>query len=524
MLVLSYFPQSLCGQILGVNLYLRNAGLLPAFGLVAHNDRDVRQFLDLGLNPADRSDSARDDSIISALSYAQDRPGGSGLEAVVAGFQWARHHVEELHENLHAVLEAWRDPRQAARQLVWRRRREALAYHAGTRLDGQPMQELLSADSPTELLDRLAASPYVRSGDPDRSPLLNGLISPRGKMFRVFSRDDVSVLRRWITGLPYPAAGSVDTEAYRAWSDVGGFDKLDNHERSGRPLRLSAREAYPRLLNVELAGSEVEFARTYIEQWLGRASRGMQAGACALPSAWSVGALRMWLHQQHEASNRLASTDDTIPTRDDVVADVLSLAPLTMIDGAWLAGFSHPAVASTPSGYALFDTFYDELGNGIEKLNHPIIYRDLLRVVHGDLPATADPAYANSACFRDRDFELPVFWLSIGRFPQTYRAEVLGLNLAMELSGVGGGYLRTQRALKAHGFPTLFVDLHNTIDNIATGHSAWAAASIDAFMSALPERDRVRAWDRVRTGFVALNPPDERSTIKSVRDKVKALL
>ncbi|MGO4611254.1 hypothetical protein AB4142_33470, partial [Variovorax sp. 2RAF20] len=86
------------------------------------------------------------------------------------------------------------------------------------------------------------------------------------------------------------------------------------------------------------------------------------------------------------------------------------------------------AVASTAYGSRLFETLFDELGNGIEAQNHPVIYRHLLKAVHGELPATADPGYANAACFNDENFELPVFWLSIGRYPQTYCPEILGLN------------------------------------------------------------------------------------------------
>ncbi len=63
--------------------------------------------------------------------------------------------------------------------------------------------------------------------------------------------------------------------------------------------------------------------------------------------------------------------------------------------------------------------------------------------------------------------------------------EVLGLNLAMELSGVGGTYRRARLALKEYGFSTRFVDIHNTVDNVATGHSAWAADAIDTYLSSL---------------------------------------
>ncbi len=444
---------------------------------------------------------------------------------MISGFYWARHQTEILIENLLDVLTRWLDPREAARQWVARRRREASLYHEKTKLGGEPMTALLAADDALHFLDHLAASSYVRAGDPERSPLLNGLISPRGKMFRIFSRDDVEVLRRWIAGLPYEAAAA-QPAAYELWKDSGAFDVASCRSTAGQTEpHIKPRLAYPRLLHTELNPSDEAYARRYVDRWLLRSSRGVAAGNCRLPHEWTPGGLRKWLHEQHEASNRsLGDWQQSMPSREEVVADILSLAPLTMIDGAWLTGFAHPSMASSDSGYPLFDTLFDELGNGIHELNHPVIYRDLLRVVYGDLPATADPQYANSPCFNDRDFDLPVFWLSIGRYPLTYRPEIMGLNLAMELSGVGGGYRRTHQALATYGFPTIFVDLHNSIDNIATGHSAWAAASVDAYISALPQGERTESWTRVRTGFVALNPPMERTTLRNAIDRVKSLL
>jgi hypothetical protein len=108
---------------------------------------------------------------------------------------------------------------------------------------------------------------------------------------------------------------------------------------------------------------------------------------------------------------------------------------------------------------------------------------------------------------RDESFRLPVYWLSLGRFPRTCLPEVLGMNLAMELSGVGGSYRRARIALAAHGFSTRFVDIHNTIDNIASGHTAWAADAIHSYMTSLPGAAVNQVWARVRLGFRSLSPP-----------------
>lgn len=524
LVVLGHFPESLTAQILGINLYLRHCGLLPSFEFIAHNEPSARQFLDLRRDPA----GSADDLAVLAETAVREflvQMGPAGNDGVCQGYLWARRQAEEMNEALLDVLERWLDPREAARHLISRRRLDACQYHDKTQLNKVPMKPLLAVDDSLKFLDHLAASAYVRAGRPESSPLLTSLISPRGKMFRIFSRDDIAILHRWISSLPYADAPR-QTPAFQVWKDDGKLAGALRKDAETQALvaGFSPRQAYPRLLRMELTPSEESYAGHYVKSWLARAARGVTKGHCSLPEHWAPGVLQQWLQGQHEASNQALEQDEELPSRDEVVADILSLAPLTMIDGAWLAGFAHPAVASTAYGSRLFETLFDELGNGIEAQNHPVIYRHLLKAVHGELPATADPGYANAACFNDENFELPVFWLSIGRYPQTYCPEILGLNLAMELSGVGGGYRRTHKALVAYGYPTMFVDLHNSIDNISTGHTAWAAASLDTYLCAFSRSDRDELWARVRNGFVALNPPREQTMLDKFREKVRSLL
>ena len=113
----------------------------------------------------------------------------------------------------------------------------------------------------------------------------------------------------------------------------------------------------------------------------------------------------------------------------------------------------------------------------------------------------------NDTRIYDVSFRLPVYWLCLGKQPISLLPEILGMNLAMELSGVGGTYRNAHKFLKHYGFPTIFVDLHNTIDNVSTGHSAWAANAIDLYM--LSTQDLIpqnQSWSRIRTGYESLSP------------------
>ncbi len=523
LLVMGHFPESLLPQILGVNLYLRHAGLLPMFAFIAQPS-PATSFLDLRRDP---SEPNCDLAVLAGTAVCDflAQADASAEQAVAQGYAWARWQVETAHSALLEVLERWLDPREAARDVIRRRRPEACQYHDSTRLAGAPMKPMLQTDDALLLLDHLANSAYVRPGDPHRSPLLNALISPRGKMFRIFSPDDVLILQRWIAGLPYAQAPSPEP-AHLHWKDDGLLQRALCVDERGSVLctTVPPRQRYTRWLHVELTPAEEQQTRDYVNRWLVRSARALSKGRCPLPERWAPGALRQWLQLQHVAANATLDPDEAVPTREEVVADILALAPLTMIDGAWLAGFAHPSLASSGFASRLFETFYDELGNGVLTQNHPVIYRQLLRAVHGELPATASADYAAADCFTDQDFDLPLLWLAIGRYPQRYCAEILGLNLAMELSGVGGGYRRTHKALRAYGYPTLFVDLHNAIDNIATGHSAWAVASLDTYLSAFGATDREALWTRVRVGFAALNPPREDTMLDKFKERMRSLL
>jgi hypothetical protein len=342
-------------------------------------------------------------------------------------------------------------------------------------------------------------------------------------MFRIFSPDDLTIISRWIDSLPggtgprqvAESGGAVGTGAGQApgWQRLAGLRQLlETAAPDGRSPK-NLREAH-QLLMTRTGGPELhDWCLRYVDGWLARARHRLDSRSVPLPRAWTTGGLRPWLQTQHDrhGAEFEESTDTPLPSRADVVDDAVQTAPLTLIDGSWLQGFTDYELASSDIGHSLFATYWDELGNGEATLNHPLIYREVLREMDVDLPPTASPEFANWPGFRDASFELPVYWLCIGRFPRTFLPEVLGLNLAMELSGVGGSYRRAGMALRKYGFSTRFVDIHNTIDNVATGHSAWAADAVDTLMSSLPDTPgpggRSEVWARVRTGYRSLNPP-----------------
>ncbi|CUW32174.1 iron-containing redox enzyme family protein [Streptomyces reticuli] len=523
LLAMSRRPDEFRGELLGADLCLRTVGLLPALTMVrqarpAECDWDAvdpsvpRQ---AGAERPDRQCRALVDELVEA-------EGDRAAAAVRRGFTGTLGALREWSEALYAELVAAGDPAFDMAELMRQRSREGAVYHHQFQLEGKPLARWL-AECRTDagpLLDALARSKLVKPGRSSASALVRGLVGERGPMFRVFSPEDLNVIRRWIDSLPATppeaedaAAGSPAgaPAAPAAPTEVAAALRA-GHRTPGR-APSSVREAYHLLMRRTDTPALRSWATTYVAGWLARSRHGMDERTMPLPARWGREGLRPWLQERHDrhGAEFEQNAEVPLPSREAVIDDTVQTAPLTLIDGSWLQGFTDYEQASSEIGHSLFETYWDELGNGEPRLNHPLIYRDVLKEMGVDLPPTASAEFARWPGFRDESFELPVYWLCVGRFPRTFLPEVLGLNLAMELSGVGGTYRRARLALKAYGFSTRFVDIHNTIDNVATGHSAWAADAVDTLMAALPDTPgpggRAETWQRVRVGYRSLNPP-----------------
>ncbi|GAA3858878.1 iron-containing redox enzyme family protein [Streptomyces sedi] len=541
LLAMSRLPDRFRPEILGADLCLRAAGLLPALAALTGNELDAPAARALDPGAARAGDPATGLALSTAATRAllaephpDTAPGAA--RRLHHGHAWALRELTRFSDDLLAETTLTQHPDYGVWRLIHTRARPAAVYHSGYELAGRPLADWFQHldDGPGPFLDALARSPLVRPGRPEASPLVRGLIDARGPMFRVFTDDETATLRRWIARLPARdelrgtltpggtrAADRALAEARHRWNlpaapapdpEPATADAADPDDPAAFDHR-SPRAAYHALLHRHTSPALRRFAHDYTTRWLTRARYRLRHAPGQLPARWDrETGLRDWLaaaHDQHAEQHDAAAPP--LPTREELVDSTLQLAPLIMIDGGWLQGFTDHHHASAASGHFLFRTYWDELGNGESEWNHPRIYRALLAEMGVTLPATDAPEFSTWPGFRDASFATPVYWLSISRFPRTFQPEILGLNLAMELSGVGGGYRSASLALRHHGYSTQFVDLHNTIDNVATGHSAWAVDAIDSYLADLPRlvgpHQEQAVWERVRVGYRSLNPP-----------------
>lgn len=418
-------------------------------------------------------------------------------------------------------------PGEKMLRMLRKKAKYAVGYHEHLRLGGCPFDQLLK-DNPSQFIDELATSRYIVPGEPDRSVLLTSLIAPKGKMFRIFQPDELDIIRSWVTSLSVERSGAIghtlalsDLEVEQTNLDSKSVtaDSSRIKKRTTRRSRrqtLSIRDMYFRLLNVE---SDYEIKRPaldYALDWLRLAERQNATGARPAPFLeYSHHALKDWFDDM--VSKQIASYRPKDPkdykSRDRVVDEAMQLCPLVMIDGAWLQGWCSPSLVDSPIGRILYTIYSDEIGNGDISLNHPNIYRSLMDEMGIDLPEIGSRSFADWDGFRDESFRVPVLWLSLSQFPRRFIPETLGLNLAMELSGVGGAYRSARDELRHYGFSSHFVDLHNTIDNVSSGHSAMAMEAIQLYMDDVIESHDRHApnlhWRRIWTGYLALVCPSE---------------
>ncbi|SEB46002.1 Iron-containing redox enzyme [Pseudomonas marginalis] len=456
-----------------------------------------------------------DTVIADAIAHVLSSPGTSLIHAcrdIEAGFNLSMAIMQKWLEGLqHWVAQGRTGARQQMIRLVQDKARYAQGYHANMKMDGLAFDELMSSN-PARFVDALGRSRWVVPGQPQRSRLINELISFKGPMFRIFNEADLVVIRNWINDLAEHAPTTVAAVEQVASATPAEPGQLISEPLSV-PRRTGARTLYHQLINIERFPDARLQARAFAVRWLAqtRANAAPDDGAMPLP-VYDAGQLRAWYDAkalgQVQAYTRQCEIEKS---REQVIEEAVSLCPMIFIDGAWLQHWCAPGLLDSPTGSLFYQIYSDEIGNGDIRQNHANIYRQLMTAMGVELPDFEQRAFVDWDGFDDEDFDVPVFWLSLSLFPRHFLPETLGLNLAMEMSGVGGAYRQARDELRHYGFPTHFVDLHNTIDNVATGHSAMALQAIEGFMDEcahLPESAQA-LWQRIWVGYRALRAPQK---------------
>ncbi|WP_437817425.1 iron-containing redox enzyme family protein [Sorangium sp. So ce1078] len=453
-----------------------------------------------------------------------------------------------------AARSAW----EAMLALIEAKARHAFGFHGRVRIDGQALDDALDPArlDARRILLRLARSPWIVPGRPDESPLVTRSVQFGGPMFGVFTDAEVDVMRAWIGALAEAPEPPASLRAARGAEERAGSPRV-GHEgasidvnRRGAAPRAQVRaglplpELYHRLLCARGPGDvdrgAGELARAHVEGVLRAVRREVSPSRLAADGRWpwSAAGLSRWvdarLHEQifedgraqstvgpqaaphpargraqstvgpqaapHPARGRAQSTDDAgiarELTRGEAVWLLTQLAPAAVIDGAWLQGATAPGGFHTPVAPLLLRIYRDELGAGVPAQHHGNVLRRALAEQGLTLPPCDARAFVERPDFLPQAFSMPVLWLAVAQRSTELLPELLGLNLAVEMAGIGRGYAMAAALLRRHRIDPYFFDLHNTIDNAASGHTAWSIEAITRFMDACAARGDALAIER----------------------------
>jgi hypothetical protein len=459
-------------------------------------------------------------------------------------------------------------PLQAMRDLLARKAPHAHGRHGALRLGGRSLDawfapQTLDVDA---LLDALARSPWVRPGSPEQSPLVARSIAFGGAMFGVFSPEEEATLRAWIASLPCVAAGerpagagprgdagvaparrmgpsttagaasaagegsstststSTSTgEGEGAAGAAGGGGRGETSRSLLLPLSVQERgpggeafapdlpEFYRDLLRSGHDAAVRERARRHVLRALERAApagtekRLREQGLWP----WTRGRLGRWVfgqmqEQLGDGAVKLGPLEAL--SREQVCWLLQQLAPAALVDGAWLQGMTLPGNNHRQEAGLLLKIYHDELGAGVPRQHHGNVLRAALAAQRVELPACDSEAFARWPALLPESFSLPVLWLSLAACSEEFLPELLGLNLAVEMAGVGEVYGVATALLRRHGIDPYFFQLHETIDNAASGHTAWSTEVIEMHLeeaSRQGEEAAARAWQRIWRGHGA---------------------
>lgn len=426
-------------------------------------------------------------------------PDASADQRFRAGWRLREWSQRNFLHNLRRALAEPATTAERAAALLKRLQPFATGHHGRIVLEGKNLDDWLAAGDWERLRQALRASPWVREDAPETSPLFRAMAFG-GPMFGVFGADEEKLLRDWLESpAPYPSTAPFSCPS------------LPSPARRQPPAPPNLRALFHELVNENDAPPVLEAAERHVRRilrWTAPLDWAYR-GALAI-SPYSKPMLRERVfaaYRQEMARYRPPEQRQAVPARL-CRWGIEQLAPAILVDGSWLRHLGRLEPAQDGAIHRLTRIFCDETGAGQADRHHGNVYRRLLAEQGIPLPELASREFADHPRLKSATFVLPAYLLAIGSFPESYFPELLGLNLAIELSGLGAGYMHAVDDMQRHGMDPLIVRLHLSIDNLADGHAALALEAIEECLEETRRKGGAETvaghWTRIRRGFLSL--------------------
>jgi hypothetical protein len=398
-------------------------------------------------------------------------------------------------------------PAQAMAKLLQQKASAAFGHHGKILLGGKSLDDWFAQanfDS-KNFLTALRQSSYVDKQNPADSPLLK-LFDFNGPMFGVLNKAEKDIVKNWLC--TEGADNLIQNPPVAIETNDTARLKIDRIEcPSIDYARLDNRELYHYLVNVDLFPDVLAAAKKKV------------CSILRLAKLFSRLPFKQYTHQafedyisrlyQNEVNAYQPLNGPPKLAKKAYLWGIEQLAPTILTDGCWLQDINQLTTYTNPAvSGILFKIYSDEIGAGVLVHNHPYIYQQLLDSLSINLPPIDSREFIKYPGFITGAFDIPVYLLAIGKFSSSFLPELLGLNMAIELSGLGKVYLSLAEELRFWGINPAIVNVHISIDNVSSGHAALARRAIQLYLDDIlachGEREMQRCWQRIYTGYCSL--------------------
>lgn len=441
------------------------------------------------------------------------------------GFSLYQLQMQRSSEKFKDTLESSALTQQAVAKLLQQKTVAAIGHHQKIQLQGMSLDKWFTGlpDNTPQFLQALIQSGYVDKQNPDNSRLLK-LFEFKGPMFGVLNRSEQNIILSWLQDeLKVSVATTSSATGHNAGAvfsreNIGRPSRLKTvpiHTQNNLPrfkkktnyAKLSNRELYYYLVNVDLFPDVLPTAKIKVHKLL---------HACAL---FNPLPFKHYSHQQLDAyiKNIYQREINTykplqgVPkiSKEAYIWGFEQVAPLILIDGCWIQNSLTLQNINPEICEILFSIYCDEIGNGQPEQNHPFIFQQLLDSLAIRVPPAYSREFIAHSGFINSAFDLPVYMLSLSSFSVEFLPELLGLNMAIELSGLGKSYMRLVDDWNYWGIDPSIANIHISIDNYASGHAFLAKKAIQIYMDELMQKTANpllldRHWRRIYNGYAAL--------------------
>ena len=502
-LALARFPRVFLAEILGFSLAFCQMPTLPA--ICFPKQPALAAFIQLHQQQVTKQLPQLNNCILDYLDLFPEQQ--QLWRRIQNGFWFYHGQMQMCRDRLLDVLAKPLTEQQAVAQLLHQKASAAMGHHQKIQLQGKTLDAWftgLPANS-DEFLLALKQSGYVNQQKPDDSLLLK-LFDFKGPMFGVLDQPELEMIKNWLhSGLNEGSTNTIEKQKKTSASDI----KLPLLRKQAQIqyTKLSDREMYYYLLNADLFPDVLPAA-------LAKARNRLQARALFNPLPFKHYSHQQFdtyidtIYQQEISAYQPLQGKPKI-SREAYIWGLEQIAPMILIDGCWLQNSLALQNINPEISDILFNIYCDEIGNGRLEKNHPYIFQQLLDSLSIRVPPVHSQAFVKHSGFIDSAFDLPVYMLALSSSSVKFFPELLGLNMAIELSGLGKGYMRLVDDWNYWGIDPSIANIHISIDNAASGHTFLAKKAIKLYMDEILHRSADHAlldkhWRRIYSGYASL--------------------